>query len=59
MFAASNYGISEETVNFFNRLVAQNDVVLNLFACPYALDMFRINNSVKGLWLAMKMKCQR
>lgn len=49
MFAASNYGISEETVNFFNRLVAQNDVVLNLFACPYALDMFRINNSVKGL----------
>ena len=49
MFAASNYGISEETVNFFNRLVVQNDVVLNLFACPYALDMFRINNSVKGL----------
>ena len=49
MFAASNYGINDATVNFFNRLVAQNDVVLNLFACPYALDMFRINNSVKGL----------
>ena len=49
MFANKNYGINEATVNFFNRLVAQNDVILNLFACPYALDLFRINNSVKGL----------
>ena len=49
MFAGKNYGINNETVNFFNRLVAQNDVVLNLFACPYALDLFRINNSVKGI----------
>lgn len=49
MFANKNYGITDETVNFFNRLVAQNDVILNLFACPYALDLFRINNSVKGL----------
>ena len=49
MFANKNYGINDETVKFFNRLVAQNDVILNLFACPYALDMFRINNSVKGV----------
>ena len=52
MFANKNYGITDETVKFFNRLVAQNDVILNLFACPYALDMFRINNSVKGLVVA-------
>ncbi len=52
MFANKNYGINEATINFFNRLVAQNDVVLNLFACPYALDLFRINNSVKGLVVA-------
>ena len=52
MFANSNYGINEATVKFFNRLVAQNDVILNLFACPYALDMFRINNSVKGVVVA-------
>ena len=52
MFASKNYGIPDETVKFFNRLVAQNDVILNLFACPYALDMFRINNSVKGLVVA-------
>ena len=52
MFANSNYGINESTVKFFNRLVAQNDVILNLFACPYALDMFRINNNVKGLVVA-------
>ena len=48
-FATKTYGITDETVKFFNRLVAQNDVILNLFACPYALDLFRINNSVKGL----------
>ncbi len=52
MYANKNYGITDETVKFFNRLVAQNDVILNLFACPYALDMFRINNSVKGLVVA-------
>ena len=52
MFANNNYGINNATVDFFNRLVAQNDVILNLFACPYALDMFRINNSVKGLVVA-------
>lgn len=52
MFANKNYGITEETVEFFNRLVAQNDVILNLFACPYALDLFRINNSVKGVVVA-------
>ena len=49
MFANTNYGINNETINFFNRLVAQNDVILNLFACPYALDLFRINNNVKGV----------
>ena len=49
MMADKNYGINDETVKFFNRLVAQNDVILNLFACPYALDRFRINNSVKGV----------
>ena len=47
--ASKNFGINEATVDFFNRLVAQNDVVLNLFACPYALDLLRINKSVKGL----------
>ena len=52
MFASKNYGITDKTVDFFNRLVAQNDVILNLFACPYALDMFRINNSVKGVVVA-------
>ena len=49
MNSSKGYGINDETVDFFNKLVAQNDVVLNLFACPYALDKFRINNSVLGL----------
>lgn len=49
IFASKDFGITAPTVDFFNKLVAQNDVVLNLFGCPYALDRFRINNSVKGL----------
>ena len=47
--ASKNFGVTDATVDFFNRLVAQNDVILNLFACPYALDLFRVNNSVVGL----------
>lgn len=47
--ASNGFGINDETVTFFNKLVAQNDVVMNLFACPYALDKFRVNNSVIGL----------
>ena len=50
--ASKNFGITDETVAFFNKLVAQNDVILNLFACPYGLDKFRINNSVVGLMVA-------
>ena len=49
IFPSNGFGINDATVEFFNKLVAQNDVVLNLFACPYALDRFRINNSVVGL----------
>ena len=47
--ASKNFGVNDATVEFFNKLVAQNDVVLNLFTCPYALDALRINNNVKGL----------
>ncbi len=49
IFASKNFGVTDATVEFCNKLVAQNDVVLNLFSCPYALDAFRINNNVKGL----------
>ena len=52
MNASKGFGINDETVSFFNKVVAQNDVVLNLFGCPYALDRFRINNSVIGLLVA-------
>ena len=52
MNAAKGFGITDETVEFFNKLVLQNDVVLNLFGCPYALDKFRVNNSVIGLLVA-------
>lgn len=47
--ATQNFGINDATVGFFNRLVGQNKVLLNLFACPYALDRLQINDNVKGL----------
>lgn len=50
--ASKGFGINDDMVAFFNKLVSQNDVVLNLFACPYALDKFRVNNSVVGLMVA-------
>jgi CubicO group peptidase (beta-lactamase class C family) len=52
MNASKGFGVNDETVAFFNKLVAQNDVILNLFACPYALDKFRINNSVVAVLVA-------
>lgn len=58
MLQTKNYGITDATVDFFNRLTAQNDVILNLFACPYALDRFRINNSVKGVVVAYEDNMQ-
>ncbi len=58
MLQTKNYGVTDATVDFFNRLTAQNDVVLNLFACPYALDRFRVNNSVKGLIVAYEDNMQ-
>lgn len=53
MYANKKYGITNETIKFVNQLVAQNKVIFTLFACPYALDLFRINsNNVKGIVVA-------
>ena len=52
MFASKNYGITQETIKFFNQVANQNEVILTLFACPYALDLFRINDNVKGVVVA-------
>lgn len=41
IYASSNYGISLSTREFVKKLCKKNkSVVVNLFACPYALDLF-------------------
>ena len=49
MLATRNYGISDETVAFVNAVAKQNKVIVNLFACPYALSRFELGNNVKAI----------
>lgn len=43
IYASSNFGISISTREFVNNLSKKNkNVVINLFACPYALNLFDI-----------------
>jgi Beta-glucosidase-related glycosidases len=52
MFATKEYGINAETISFYNKLLSQNQVILNLFACPYALNRFADNENLKALIVA-------
>lgn len=52
MFATKNYGIGDDVVAFINSLARQNKVVLNLFACPYALSRFDLGDNVKAVSVA-------
>lgn len=49
MFATKDYGISKETVDFVNSVGKQNKMILNLFACPYALSRFELGDKVKAV----------
>lgn len=56
MFAAKNYGISDETVAFVNSISKQNKLILNLFACPYALSRFELGDNVKAVVIGYEDK---
>jgi beta-N-acetylhexosaminidase len=40
MFPGRNYGINQANINLINKLSAENNVVLNVFASPYSLNAF-------------------
>ncbi|MBW6478234.1 MAG: serine hydrolase [Bacteroidales bacterium] len=40
MFPGRNYGISQANIDLINKLSAENNVVLNIFANPYSLQAF-------------------
>lgn len=40
IYATKNFGITDNTFDFVKEISKNNNVVFNLFACPYALDKF-------------------
>lgn len=58
ILAARDYGIEAGHIDFYNKLVAKNEVVLTLFASPYALDFFEKTNNTKAVVLAYQDKVE-
>jgi len=48
-FAVKTYGISENSLWFVARLAEETNVILDLFASPYALERFRNLSKVKSI----------
>lgn len=44
-----NFGISPQSIQFINELSQTKTVVLNIFASPYALDLFADNQNIKAI----------
>lgn len=49
LLANKNYGISETSITFVNQLSKDKRLVFNLFAAPYALDFFKINDNFAAI----------
>lgn len=41
IYATKNFGITNEMIDFVNNLSKNENIVFNLFACPYALNQFK------------------
>lgn len=49
ILAQKNFGITKEQIDLVNRLQKSNDIIFNLFACPYALDLFTFGDNCKAI----------
>lgn len=49
ILAGRKFGIDDKSIAFVDRISKETDVVLNLFASPYALDFFEQLKSVKSI----------
>lgn len=56
--ASSNYGINKETVEFVRDVQRKNKVILNVFASPYAADLFKIGRNVKSVIVAYEDRAE-
>ena len=45
IYATKNFGVTDDMIGFVKDLSKNNKIVLNLFACPYALDKFSFKKS--------------
>lgn len=51
ILANRQFGISQETIAFVRQAAERIPVVLNVFASPYALDLFEINENYRAIVL--------
>jgi beta-glucosidase-like glycosyl hydrolase/CubicO group peptidase (beta-lactamase class C family) len=49
IMANRQFGISQETISFVKQASGKIPVVLNVFASPYALDLFELNQNHKAI----------
>ncbi len=52
LLAAKKFGITDGVVKFVNDCSKDKFIILNLFASPYALDLFKINDNFKAILIA-------
>lgn len=52
ILAAKKFGIEDQAIRFVNELTKSKPVVFNLFASPYALNLFNINSNYKSILIA-------
>lgn len=50
--ATRNFGISDKTVEIVNALSKNNRIIFNLFACPYALNLFSFKKTPAAVIIA-------
>lgn len=56
ILASRKFGIADESIQFFEKLIKNTAVSLSLFASPYALDFFDFNDNVKAILVAYQDK---
>jgi beta-glucosidase-like glycosyl hydrolase/CubicO group peptidase (beta-lactamase class C family) len=52
ILAAKNFGIEDQAIRFMNELTKTKSVFFNLFASPYALNLFKVNSNYKSILIA-------
>ncbi|MFC2115802.1 glycoside hydrolase family 3 N-terminal domain-containing protein [Bacteroidota bacterium] len=56
MRSSRNFGISENSILFLNRLTSEKPSILSVFASPYSLAKFNFGDRLKGLLVAYEDK---